>query len=90
MENVFYILAKLATLLLDVVSISMMIRVILPFFVDVAENRLYILASVITEPLITPIRAIMVKLNIGQGTPIDWSFFVTYLLLSVLRSILAL
>ena len=49
------------------------------------ENFLY----VITEPLIIPIRKLFEKFNWFQGLPIDISFFVTYLLLSIITLILS-
>jgi len=82
------IFAKTIALILQVVSISMLLRMILPFFLDVEESRIYALTCCISEPFVAPIRMIMVKLNIGQNSPIDWAFFVTYLVLWILKAIL--
>ena len=88
METVLFILAKSVQLLLGLVSIAMLIRAIMPFFFEVEDNKLFILACFISEPLIAPVRLVMVKLNIGQNSPIDWAFFVTYLIIGILESIL--
>lgn len=88
METIFYILAKTVQLVLDLVSFAMVIRMLLPIFFDAEGNKLYIIACVISEPFIAPVRYVMVKLNIGQGSPFDWSFFVTYIILWVLSAIL--
>ena len=74
--------------MLDVIYFAMLVRMILPFFVNPEENKIYALSLVITEPVIIPVRLLMVKLNIGQDSPIDWSFFVAAILLSVLQSAL--
>ena len=66
----------------------MLLRMILSFFVDPMENRLYLLTCYITEPFIAPVRAIMFYLNIGQDSPIDWAFSITYMLIWLLGSIL--
>lgn len=87
-ETVLFILAKSVQLLLGLVSIAMLIRAIMPFFFEVEDNKLFILACFISEPLIAPVRLVMVKLNIGQNSPIDWAFFVTYLIIGILESIL--
>jgi len=87
-ETVFLILAKTVSVMLDAVYIAMLARMILPFFVNPEENRLYALSLLITEPVIIPVRFLMVKLNIGQNSPVDWSFFVTAILLSVIQSVL--
>ncbi len=88
METVFFILAKSVQLLLSLVSFAMMVRALMPFFFDVEESRIYLIACYISEPLIAPVRLIMVKLNIGQSSPIDWAFFVTYLIVCMLETIL--
>lgn len=41
MEEVFLLLASLARILLEVLSIAMMIRVLLPIFFDPDGNRIY-------------------------------------------------
>ena len=32
-----------------------------------------------------PVRLLLAKLNIGQNSPFDWSFFITYILIWVLE-----
>lgn len=72
------------SLTLDVVSFGMIARMLLPFFVDPEESRVYSISCYLTEPFIAPVRAIMVRLNIGQDSPIDWAFSVTYLIIFLL------
>ena len=88
MIEVLFIIAKTISLLLEAVSLAMLLRMILPFFLEPEESRLYTLMFCVSEPFIAPVRMIMIKLNIGQNSPIDWSFFVTYILLSVLQMLL--
>ena len=88
METFLYIFAKTIQIILGLVSFAMLVRVILPFFTDAENNRFYILACCISEPFIAPVRYVMVKLNIGQDSPIDWSFFATYLILWLLEALL--
>ena len=88
MEEIFLFLASLARILLEVLSFAMMIRVLLPIFFNPDGNRIYELTALLTEPVIAPVRALLVKLNIGQNSPIDWSFFATYLLINILQMLL--
>ena len=88
METVFFILAKSISITLGVVSFAMLARVIMQFFVDPTESRIFALALLITEPFVVPVRAFMVKFNIGQNTPIDWAFSITYILIWMLRTFL--
>ena len=66
----------------------MIIRMLLPFFFDAEENKIYALACCISEPFIAPVRFVMVKFNIGQDSPIDWSFFATYIIIWILGAFL--
>lgn len=84
METVFYILAKCVRIILDVISLSMMIRMLLPIFADVEDNRLYMLSVAVTEPLIIPARIVLDMLGIGENTPLDMGFLTTYFLLAII------
>lgn len=84
METIFYFLAKCVQILLDIVSLSMMLRAIMPIFADVEESGFYALTVAITEPFVAPVRFLFAKLNIGQDTPVDMAFFATYIILWVL------
>lgn len=88
MEEILFILAKTVSVVLDVVSIAMIARMILPFFVDPNESRAYAICFYVTEPFITPVRAVMVHFNIGQDSPIDWAFSITYLLIWLISCLL--
>ena len=88
MQEIFYIIAKTVSLVLDVVSFAMIIRMLLPFFTDPTESRAYAITCFVTEPFIAPVRAIMVRLNIGQDSPIDWAFSFTYIIIWLLGSLL--
>lgn len=61
----------------------MMIRVILPLFLDVENSPIFALTVAITEPIVMPVRIILDKLGIGRGTPIDMGFMATYLVLFI-------
>ena len=75
-------------IILSVLQLAMLIRAIMSWFPTESnkfENFLYS----ITEPIIFPIRRLFEKMNWFQGLPIDVSFFVTFLLLSVVLLLLA-
>lgn len=88
MQDILYVFAKTVSLVIDVVWVTMIVQVVLQFFVDPTESRIYLLACFITEPFIAPVRYIMARLNILQDTPIDWAFFVTSVLLGIISSLL--
>lgn len=74
--------------ILGVLQIAMLVRAIMSWF-PTESNRFENFLYAITEPLIMPIRKLFEKLNLFQGLPIDISFFVTYLLLSILILVLS-
>ena len=78
METTFYILAKTVQICLDLVSIAMVVRMLLPIFIEPEGNRLFAAACFISEPFVMPVRLIMAKLNVGQNTPIDVAFMIAY------------
>lgn len=88
METVLYIFATLVGLIIDVVSLAMMVRMLLPIFVDIEESKIYYFLLLITEPFIIPVRFILVKMNWLQDSPIDWSFFISYIVMALVRMIL--
>lgn len=88
MQEIFYILAKTVAIALEIASLGMLVRMILPFFVDPNESRLFAISFFVTEPFVIPVRAVMVRLNIGQDSPIDWAFSITYIIIWLIGGLL--
>ena len=82
------ILADTVNVLLFVIETAMMLRAILSFFPLDEENRFVLFLALVTEPVIAPVRALLSRFKFIAESPIDISFFVTFLLLSILRVIL--
>ena len=73
--------------LIDVISYAMLIRAVMSWFVS-ESNRIYSFLISMTEPIIIPIRKLLSKTSLGRGMPIDLSFLLTYLLLTILSTVL--
>lgn len=82
------IFARTVNLLLSAVSLAMLLRMLLSFFVFDEDSRLLNFLAVVTEPFIAPVRALLIRFNIGQDSPIDWSFSLTYLLIAIAQMFL--
>lgn len=67
--------------------LAMTIRVIMSWFVD-GDNMLFNFLYNITEPIVMPMRKLLRKFNSASGFPLDISFFITYILLVMLRTTL--
>ena len=84
-----FVLAKSVEILLSLIVFAMLLRVVLPLFMAEPEgNRIYVIAFVLSEIVVAPIRVILDKLGFGKNSPFDWSFIFGYLFLIILQSAL--
>ena len=79
--------AMVCIALIDIITLAMLVRAIMSWFLD-ESNAIHGFFVAITEPFIVPVRMLLNKLGIGRGMPIDLSFLVTFLLFSVIETIL--
>jgi len=87
MEIFLVILRNTVRVFLAAVELAMFARAILSWFFT-EESRLGDFLYAVTEPVILPVRLIFEKFGWFQNLPIDVSFFVTFLLISVTGAIL--
>lgn len=88
METAIYVLASIVAITLDVTSFAFLLRALLPLFLDAESSKVYLFVCLVTEPFIIPVRFILVKFNLLQNSPIDWSFTIAYLLIAFIRVML--
>ena len=93
METIFYVTAKVISLMLSAISLAMFVRVILQLVsmltsFNLEGNKFYVFCYAITELVVTPFRYLCAKFNLFTGTPIDAPFFIAYLSISLLQSFL--
>ena len=82
------IFARTAIALLAAVELCMLIRAILSWFPIKDDNPILLFVTMITEPVVAPIRALLEKLGWFRNIPIDISFIVAYILLSIVSTAL--
>ena len=84
-----FVVAKTVEIFIGLIVFAMLLRVILPLFIEEPEsNKFYILATVLSELVVAPVRIIFDKFGIGKNSPFDWSFIVGYLFLIIIQSAL--
>ena len=88
MITILYFIAKVTEIMLSAVSFAMIFRMLMPLFTNVEDSRLYMFCCFISEPFVIPVRYFMARFNIGQNSPIDWAFCFSYLIISVLQTML--
>ena len=90
MTSGIYILVKFVIIFLDVILFAMLIRALLSWFtMGEGQSPLGHFLFVVTEPFILPIRLLCAKLGWFQGLPMDMSFLITTLLLSLSNVLLS-
>lgn len=68
--------------ILFIVQLAMLLRAILSWFI-MDSNRFTDLLFTITEPFIYPVKKLFERMNWFQNSPIDISFMVSYLIISI-------
>lgn len=82
MDVAIFIVKQIVIIFLTVVQLAMLARAILSWF-PISENRFIDILYYITEPFIVPIRMLLDKLGWFDGMPIDVSFMISYLIITV-------
>lgn len=88
MNEIAYVIIRVAVILIWVLQGAMFIRAIMSWIPGLDENKFGDFLYALTEPVIMPVRALLDRIPLFQGLPIDMSFLFTYLLLSLLSMLL--
>ncbi len=88
MNILFYFLSLLAFWLISLIQAMMMVRAIMSWFFLPEESSVLRVLTVLTEPFILPVRALLQRIDALASLPIDISFMVTFFLLSLLQTLL--
>ena len=88
MTQITYVFANVAYLLVGAIQTLMFIRAILSWLPMLGENSITDFIYQVTEVVIYPVRCILERFEIFTSLPLDLSFFVTFILLSILQTAL--
>lgn len=83
--QITYVIVQTVSVLLSVLQMIMLVRAILSWFPIDEDSSILRFVMLVTEPVILPVRTLFDRFGWFEGMPIDMSFFVTFLLLSLLR-----
>ena len=87
MDQLLYVLIRSVDVFISALMIMLFLRVIISFFSE-NESFLLIFCSVVTEPVVAPVRGLLSRIPGLDNSPIDSSFMATYLLLIIVQSAL--
>lgn len=88
MDVLVILIKNLVIVFLTFLELAMLVRAVLSWFIMDGGKFVDFLYAV-TEPFIYPVRRLLEKMNWLQGTPIDFSFMITFFIISLLSMILA-
>ncbi len=88
MQVVLYVIARTGQLLLGLIELAMFLRAILSWFIMDDDNRFMAFLFIVTEPFVLPIRLLLSRIKAIDESPLDISFFVAFLVITVLNSVL--
>ncbi|MBE6668904.1 MAG: YggT family protein [Ruminococcaceae bacterium] len=83
LDTVIYLFRSFISIVLSTVMFAMLLRSLISILFFEEENKFTNFIYYVTEPFIIPVRAIMHKFNILQGSPIDFSFMITVVILAI-------
>ncbi len=88
MYTLVYILTSTIRFVIVVIEFLMMGRAILSWLPMDDDNPVEEFLYTVTEPVIMPVRAVIDYFGWFQSLPIDMSFLITFILLSILEMLL--
>ena len=70
------------------VEICFLVRAVLSWFPLREDHPVILFVAMVTEPIVAPIRALFDHFGWFRNIPIDISFFVAYILLSIVSTVI--
>ena len=84
MEIILYVVRTVTSTLLVVLLGAMFVRAIMSWLPTSDGGVLDTISYALTEPLIVPVRMLLERIEWVRNAPLDVSFFVTFLIISLL------
>ncbi len=88
MYQILYIVWATVRVVVYVLQFLLLARAILSWLPLDEDNPFENFLYAVTEPVIAPVRALIEHFGWFEGLPIDMSFFITFILLSVIQMFL--
>lgn len=74
--------------LIWIINTLILIRVLLSWFPGALESKIGALLLMLTEPILSPIRKLLMKFEFARSVPVDFSPIVAWLLLILIQRLL--
>lgn len=86
---ILHILARTACVLIEAAQLFMLIHAVMSWFPpsDGRGGPIRTFIGFVTEIFVSPVRALLERFEWARRSPIDISFFITFILLSILSNV---
>ncbi len=88
MITFIYVITQFVSLFITILQFLMMIRAVMSWLPIDEDSTVVNFIMMVTEPVIVPVRMILNRFDAVNDLPIDISFLVAFLMLSVLQMLL--
>lgn len=85
---VFEIMARVLLIVLSLFETCLIVRAILSWIPPARQSRIFDFLVRITEPIIHPVRKLLMRMEWVRRCPIDLSFLLVFILITVLENFL--
>lgn len=86
--QVLYVVSATVSYLITVIQFLMFARAIISWLPVDEDSTIVNFLYAVTEPVIMPVRAVIERFGWFEGMPVDMSFFITFILLSIIDMII--
>jgi len=73
--------------IVTLLQIAMLVRAVVSWFPGGEDSVIGFVAYTISEPVVIPVRKVLEKFESVRNFPIDMSFFVAFMLVSIMSSV---
>ncbi|MBE6692066.1 MAG: hypothetical protein E7586_01870 [Ruminococcaceae bacterium] len=87
MDQLLFVMMRSVHVFLSALMLLLFLRVLIGFFSE-EESGFLVFCSIVTEPVVYPIRLALSHIPGIEDSPIDFSFMATYLVLILVQSAL--
>ena len=88
MNNFVYFFTTLVSVFLSILHLLMLVRAVMSWFPTDDDSPIFGFVFSLTEPIVIPVRIILDRSETVRSMPIDISFFIAFMLLSIVQTML--
>ncbi len=84
MDQLIFVIMASVQLFINGMMIMLAVRALAGFFAD-EDSKILAFSSIVTEPVVAPVRSLLSKFSFFEDSPIDFSLMASYLVLILIQ-----